>query len=109
MGCPEHRAWLPVADLAGERAAVGRLPCQPHPGVRLMHAVFWIALLCLSFSYVGYPLLLLALSRRASASGLPAVPPAAGPLPRVAVVFSALNEQTHIAARIENLRLQTYP
>jgi cellulose synthase/poly-beta-1,6-N-acetylglucosamine synthase-like glycosyltransferase len=74
-----------------------------------MHALFWIALGLLSFSYVGYPLLLFVISRRASGSAGTAGPQLPSRAPRVAVVLSAFNEQVHIGARIENLRAQTYP
>lgn len=74
-----------------------------------MHALFWISFGLLGFTYIGYPLLLLALSRNSAISSSSSRQLPASSLPRVAVVLSALNEQVHIAARIENLRAQTYP
>jgi cellulose synthase/poly-beta-1,6-N-acetylglucosamine synthase-like glycosyltransferase len=74
-----------------------------------MDYVFWIAVALLAYAYVGYPLLLavagwLHVERpsRVDDSDLGA------DLPPVAVVLSALNEQVHIADRIENLLSQDY-
>jgi len=74
-----------------------------------MHALFWSAFGLLSFSYLGYPLLLLAWSRIAAVAARPVPSPSVSSMPPVAVVLSAFNEQVHIAARIENLRAQSYP
>jgi len=74
----------------------------------VIHGLFWSALGLLSFSYLAFPLLLFAWSRRVTIGPAGPLRPPGLPPPRVAVILSAHNEQDHIAARIENLRTQTY-
>lgn len=52
----------------------------------------------------GYPLLLAALGRRRRAAPAPAAP-----LPRVAVVVPVLDEEAHIAGKLDDLRRTDYP
>lgn len=68
----------------------------------------WSCLGLVAFAYVGYPIVLFALSRL---FGRKPQPPAIGDsaLPRVSLLVSALNEESDIAERIENNLRQDYP
>lgn len=62
-----------------------------------MEAIFWISLLGALYSYVFYPLALLAMPARRSR-------PVAQPgLPSVSVIIAAHNEASRMAAKLENL------
>lgn len=83
-----------------------------------MELAFWLALGLLSFSFVGYPLVLAAwdggrevLSRLRFLSGGPdrRIRRGAQAWPRVSLVFSAFDEEACIRAKIENCLALDYP
>jgi len=65
----------------------------------MIEAVFWISAGAVAFSYAGYPLLMVMIGRRSG----PDRSPDPAPLPTVAVLVAAYNEEKHIEARILNL------
>ncbi len=70
----------------------------------MIRLVFWSAVVTIAYSYVGYPLLVLA---RAAARPRPA---RAAPIePSVSVVLAARNEAGAIGARLDNLIALDYP
>lgn len=72
-----------------------------------LEILFWSAMGLLAWSYVFYPLLMLALAKRGAQATHTAY---AGqlPPPRVAVIIAAFNEERHIAERIRNILAQDY-
>lgn len=69
--------------------------------------IFWIAILMVAYTYVGYPLLLRAWAVfRPCGTTIDDAPPFE---PRVTVVVVAYNEAARIRERIENLLAQDYP
>ena len=68
------------------------------------HLVFWFSAAVLTYTFAGYGALMALLARgRAGKSGAPA------PLPDVCVVIVAHNEETRIAARLDNLLASDCP
>ncbi|HEV8702666.1 MAG TPA: glycosyltransferase family 2 protein [Candidatus Polarisedimenticolia bacterium] len=67
-------------------------------------ALFWISVILIGYTYLGYPLLI-----RAWAARHPGRPAAGCDLPSVSVVIVAHDEGARIAARIENLLALSYP
>ena len=70
--------------------------------------IFWIAVVLLVYTQVGYALLLALLARRLDRERPPA-PRWEGQLPDVTAIVAAYNEQEVIAQRITNLRSLEYP
>lgn len=72
--------------------------------------LLWSAAGLLVYAYVVYPVLVIAVARLVGRSPERESPtPTDRGLPTVAVVVAAFNEETSIAARIENLLQQDYP
>jgi cellulose synthase/poly-beta-1,6-N-acetylglucosamine synthase-like glycosyltransferase len=77
--------------------------------------VFWGCIGLVGYSYAAYPMLLfvagsiLRASRPLGADGQTSQLGTACPLPAVAVVISAFNEDAHIETRLRNLLSQDYP
>ena len=72
--------------------------------VLLAQIIFWAALAMLAYAYVGYPLLMFALSR------LYALPvKKAEILPRISMIIAAHNEENDIEAKLENALSLDYP
>jgi cellulose synthase/poly-beta-1,6-N-acetylglucosamine synthase-like glycosyltransferase len=77
--------------------------------------VFWGCIGLVGYSYAAYPMLLfvagsiLRASRPPGADGRTSQLGTAYPLPAVAVVISAFNEDAHIETRLRNLLSQDYP
>jgi cellulose synthase/poly-beta-1,6-N-acetylglucosamine synthase-like glycosyltransferase len=65
---------------------------------------FWFSALTLFYVYLGYPLLVRALSHRT-----PPKPPDGPFLPSVSLIVSAYNEERVIAAKLDNSLLLDYP
>lgn len=72
----------------------------------LIQIIFWLSLVILCHTYIGYPLLMFCLARIAAPAPAPATPPE---LPTVTIVLAAHNEATRIAARLQNLLASDYP
>jgi cellulose synthase/poly-beta-1,6-N-acetylglucosamine synthase-like glycosyltransferase len=70
----------------------------------LLQLLFWGALLAVLWSYVGYPLHLRWLARRAPVS----VPAPVG-TPSVTIVVAAYNEERHLPQKLDNLLALEYP
>jgi cellulose synthase/poly-beta-1,6-N-acetylglucosamine synthase-like glycosyltransferase len=70
------------------------------------HVVFWLSLLILAYTYVGYPALLLALSRLRRR---PAAPKELDGPPAAQVVLVVRNEAERVIGRIRNLLATDYP
>src|SRR5207253_2557929 len=70
------------------------------------HWVFWLSEAYVFYTYLGYPLLLLAARLIVRARG-PALDPGFRPL--VSVVLTVRNEAGHIERKLENFREQDYP
>lgn len=69
-----------------------------------MRTVFWISLALVSYAYVGYALLLMALARRRS------IPVLAAPLqPPISILIAAHNEEANLARKLRNLYELDYP
>ena len=66
--------------------------------------LFWVSLAALVWTHLGYPLTLAAVARLRRRA-----PPAETPLPSVAVIVAAHNEETVIQRRVANLRELDYP
>ena len=66
--------------------------------------LFWIALFAVIWSYVGYPVHLWILARKKRSH----VPQPVG-TPTVSIIVAAYNEERHIAGKLDNLLLLTYP
>jgi len=71
----------------------------------LLEAVFWLGAAALCYTYAGYPLLVLALSRLRPR----AVRRGEGHEPSVSVVITAYNEERDLAAKLENTLALDYP
>ncbi len=69
-----------------------------------MEAIFWLSVAAIGYAYVGYPLLLLVLSR------LRPKPVKSGHwTPTVTVIIAAYNEERDLAAKLENTLALDYP
>lgn len=68
--------------------------------------LFWVSVLALAYTFVGYPILIGVLSRL---FGQPVKKLAPQEAPPVSVVLVAYNEERRIAKRIENLQASDYP
>jgi cellulose synthase/poly-beta-1,6-N-acetylglucosamine synthase-like glycosyltransferase len=84
----------------------------------MIAAVFWVAIGLIVYTYLIYPVLLIAASGlKQAAADIRFViggrsrrtPAARAPLPSVAVLVAAHNEQRHIVERLRNLLQQDYP
>jgi cellulose synthase/poly-beta-1,6-N-acetylglucosamine synthase-like glycosyltransferase len=75
--------------------------------------IAWIAIACLgivlAYAWVGYPLLLRLMTPTQGQRRVASPPVEARDWPRVTVVFSAHNEENHVAARLRNLLDLDYP
>ena len=72
--------------------------------MRLPAAMFWLGLISVAYTYVGFPLIVLARAR------LRPRPAASAPIePAVSVVMAAHNEAGGIALRLDNLLALDYP
>ncbi|MEQ1804453.1 MAG: glycosyltransferase family 2 protein [Burkholderiaceae bacterium] len=72
-----------------------------------MLTVFWLALLFVIYTYVGYPLVVWGLARARGPE-----PPVSDELtewPALTVVIAVHNEQARVLAKVENLRRANYP
>ncbi|MGI9106244.1 MAG: glycosyltransferase family 2 protein [Pyrinomonadaceae bacterium] len=69
-----------------------------------MEIVFWLSAAALLYTYVGYPLLLLVVSRLYARGVV-----RADILPTVSVIITAYNEERDIAAKLENTLALDYP
>ncbi len=70
----------------------------------MLQVLFWSSVGFVWYAYVGYPLMLLALTALRSHSV------SKGPIrPRVTFIITAYNEERRIAAKLENTLLQDYP
>jgi cellulose synthase/poly-beta-1,6-N-acetylglucosamine synthase-like glycosyltransferase len=83
-----------------------------------MSVLFWISLLAIAWSYVGYPLALLAWSGLSEALGAlrfvgggpdRRIGPTGQAWPRVSIVFSAFDEEAWIRRKVENCLALDYP
>ena len=70
----------------------------------MIRAVFWASALLVSYPYVIYPGIMVAIGRLRRRPPLPD-----GPLPNVSVLVAAYNEETWIARKIESTLTQDYP
>ena len=70
----------------------------------MIRLLFWSAVVAIAYTYVGYPLLVLA-----RAAFRPRPPRSAPIVPSVSVVLAARNEATVIGPRLENLLALDYP
>lgn len=70
--------------------------------------VFWMGVAALGYTYVGYPLLLVLMSRWRGREVRRATPDA-GFLPAVTVIITAYNEERDLAAKLENTLALDYP
>ena len=69
-----------------------------------MEAIFWLSVAAIGYAYIGYPLLLLLLSR------IRPKPVKSGHwTPSVTVVIAAYNEERDLAAKLENTLALDYP
>ncbi len=69
-----------------------------------VEAIFWLSLAAIGYAYVGYPLLLIVLSR------LRPKPVRSGHwTPSVTVIIAAYNEERDLAAKLENTLALDYP
>ena len=69
-----------------------------------MEAIFWLSVAAIGYAYVGYPLLLLLLSR------IRPKPVKSGQwTPSVTVIIAAYNEERDLAAKLENTLALDYP
>lgn len=69
-----------------------------------MEAIFWLSVAAIGYAYVGYPLLLIVLSR------LRPRPVRSGHwTPSVTVIIAAYNEERDLAAKLENTLALDYP
>ena len=68
-----------------------------------MIAVFWLSIVLLAYTYVGYALIIRALARRRTGHAESAL------TPPLTVVIAAYNEASRIAARVRNVLEQDYP
>jgi cellulose synthase/poly-beta-1,6-N-acetylglucosamine synthase-like glycosyltransferase len=66
--------------------------------------LFWVGLIGIAHTYVLYPLSLLLIARRS-----PPTPDEPAEWPKVSILIPAYNEETHIAAKIENCLALDYP
>src|SRR5690242_12421036 len=71
-------------------------------------ALFWACALLVLYAYVGYPLLVWGLARRAGRPAWP-VARADADAPPVTLLISAHNEEGVIARRLENVLASKYP
>lgn len=70
----------------------------------MIRVAFWAALATIAYTYVGFPLLVLARAR------VRPRPPAAAPIePTVTIVLAARNEEAAIGDRLDNLAALDYP
>jgi cellulose synthase/poly-beta-1,6-N-acetylglucosamine synthase-like glycosyltransferase len=70
----------------------------------IIEIAFWLSALALFHVYVGYPLIMLVLSRRVGSHGVPD-----GVLPSVSLIVSAHNEERVIVAKLKNAIALDYP
>lgn len=68
------------------------------------HVLFWVSVLLVGYTYVGYPALM-----RAWAALRPRLPSSGGIEPRVTLLIVAHNEVTRIQGRLANLLALDYP
>ena len=71
-----------------------------------MALLFWLSAVLIAYSYFGYPILLLLVSRKKRTT--PAMADNE-PLPAVTIIIAAYNEESCIEARIQNLLELDYP
>ncbi len=71
-------------------------------------AMFWIALLVISYTYIGYPAVLWLISRMVATAEQNHAGND-GELPSVSLIISAYNEEKVIGTKIENARSLDYP
>jgi cellulose synthase/poly-beta-1,6-N-acetylglucosamine synthase-like glycosyltransferase len=74
--------------------------------------LFWLSAFCVIYTYAGYPLVLMAWNavKQPIEGDADKVGSATStPLPSVAVLVAAHNEERHIAERVRNLMAQNYP
>lgn len=74
-----------------------------------MHLFFWILAALIIYTYFGYPLLLALASKGRRDSEPPSRSVTHGPLPKVALLIAARNEEDIIAKKIENSLALEYP
>lgn len=78
-----------------------------------LEVVAWSSFGCAAAAFVGYPLFVAAAARvlRAGTSKAPALPPHGvdHPLPKVAIIVAAHNEEASIASTLDALLAQEYP
>lgn len=84
----------------------------------IFEAILWVSVGCISYTYFGYPLLLVVLSglrqlcsdwRYVSDGKTRRTDVVRGEVPSVAVLVAAHNEERHIAGRVRNLLASAYP
>src|SRR5215510_14866384 len=73
--------------------------------IAISEFLFWLSVLALVYTYVGYPLLLALLGRFKTR----VVNKQAAWLPTVSVVITASNEERDLAAKLENTLCLDYP
>src|SRR6266545_1501762 len=71
----------------------------------MMHWIFWLSLIALAYTYLGYPCMLGLLARRRHSP----IPRDRMSFPFVSVVIAAHNEEERISARIQNCLSLDYP
>jgi len=71
----------------------------------MMHWIFWLSLIALAYTYLGYPCMLGLLARRRHSP----IPRDRLSFPFVSVVIAAHNEEERISARIQNCLSLDYP
>jgi cellulose synthase/poly-beta-1,6-N-acetylglucosamine synthase-like glycosyltransferase len=74
----------------------------------LLAAAFWVSTGLIVYTHLGYPLLLLALSRLRR-RGRPPSTPAEGELPKVSLIVAAYDEEDVIAEKVANALALDYP
>jgi cellulose synthase/poly-beta-1,6-N-acetylglucosamine synthase-like glycosyltransferase len=74
----------------------------------LLAAAFWVSAGLIVYTHLGYPLLLLALSRLRR-RGRPPTPPAEGEPPKVSLIVAAYDEEEVIAEKVANALALDYP
>ncbi len=89
--------------IIGQAKQAHRLSCSLQEAV--MEAIFWIAITVLFYTYIGYGLLLLLLTRKTSDEQ----PPDEGFYPPVTFIVPAYNEAAFIEEKIQNTFALFYP